>query len=198
MRSARFWVWTAPALLWAAFTFWYTNTAGAFTEDEVTTVMAQLQAEGATSQTVERMRRFMLEDDGGQFLMVNLIDLADGGQPKLDHYMEHMLPAMLKRASHPVLLGGTVNQAMDLLGIDGAENWTSAAVVRYRSRRDILEIATNPVFAERHDSKLAALTKTIAVPIEPGVYLSDPRLLLFLGLLALAGVVNAVVGGRKD
>ena len=38
---------------------------------------------------------------------------------------------------------------------------------------------------ERHAYKLAAMEKTIAYPVEPGLFLSDLRVLLFL-LLALA------------
>jgi hypothetical protein len=42
----------------------------------------------------------------------------------------------------------------------------------------MVEIASNPVFAERHQHKRAALKKAIAFPVENRLYYSDPRFLL--------------------
>ena len=63
--------------------------------------------------------------------------------------------------------------------------WTTGAGMRYRSRRDMLDIATNPAFAGSHEFKVAAMRKTIAFPIDPWIQLGDPRLVLALlfGLL---------------
>jgi hypothetical protein len=65
------------------------------------------------------------------------------------------------------------------------ETWSIAAGMRYRSRRDLLEIGTNPAFSGRHEFKIAAMQKTIAFPIDPWFQLGDPRLVLalVLGLL---------------
>ena len=50
----------------------------------------------------------------------------------------------------------------------------------------------NPVFSDKHDYKIEALAKTIAVPIAPSIYLSDLRLILLLVLLAVIGIANAL------
>ena len=194
IRSGRFWLWHAPLLFWLAFTVWYTNTAGALSPEEIEDFMTRLAPGGDPVGSVERLRRFMVEDEGDQFLMVNLLHRAStpDADESMDRYMAHMLPAMLKRASHPMLSGVVVADAMDLAGIEGAEAWSSVGVVRYRSRRDLMAIATDPAFGGEHDFKLAALAKTIAVPVEPDIYLSDLRVLLLLVLLAVVGVVNAV------
>jgi hypothetical protein len=55
--------------------------------------------------------------------------------------------------------------------------------MRYRSRRTMMEISTDPAFAGRHDFKLAALDKTIAFPVSPLLNPGDARLLLALALL---------------
>ena len=193
LRRGRVWLWLGPALLWLAFCFWYTNTAGAFTPEETAAVTAQLQENGASPERIDQIKQFMAGDAGGQFLMVNLLHSAprEGADESMDRYMAHMLPAMLKRASHPMLFGPVVAPAMDLAGIEGAQTWTTVGVVRYRSRRDLLAIAFDPVFNDKHEFKLGALTKTIAVPVEPALYLSDPRMLLLLALLAVVGLVNA-------
>ena len=49
--------------------------------------------------------------------------------------MEHMYPELLKRASHPVFVGNSVLQAVDIVGIENAEDWDSMALMRYKSRR---------------------------------------------------------------
>ena len=198
LRSARLWLWAGPAVLWLVFCFWYTNTSGAITEAEREAFLTAAAQGGMTDAELASIERFMAEDDGDQFLMVNLLELAADPEASANmaRYMEHMYPALLGRACHPMLAGDAIHSAMDLTGIEGAETWTSTGVVRYRSRRDLLEIALNPVFSDKHDYKIAALAKTIAVPIAPIIYLSDLRFLLLLALLAAVGVVNAVWSRR--
>jgi hypothetical protein len=64
--------------------------------------------------------------------------------------------------------------------------------MRYRSRRDIMEIITDPRFAERHEYKVGGLLKTIAVPTEPTLNPGDPRL-----LLGLVGVILMLLFRRR-
>jgi hypothetical protein len=103
-------------------------------------------------------------------------------------YMEHMIPELLKRACHPVIMGDAVHTVIDIVGIEGAEQWTAGAFFRYRSRRSFMEIISNPAINARHEFKLAALNKTIAYPIETNLYLGDLRLLLGMLLLALTAL----------
>ena len=134
--------------------------------------------------------------------MVNLLHMAGNGPDEMsadeamDRYMAHMLPAMLKRASHPIFVGPVTHTAMDLVGIDGAEVWSSVGIVRYRSRRDILEIALDPIFDDKHAFKVAALAKTIAVPVEPVIPIGDLRWLTLPLLLLFYALVLALRGRR--
>ncbi len=202
--TTRLWLWLVPGVLYAGFCFWYTNTGGALSDDEITMFVQQMERTGRGPQEIANMRRFMEDDTGRQFLMVNIIDMADTPRPVegaspdesssqvMGRYMEHMFPELFKRASHPAFMGNAVFNSMDIVGIEGAEQWTSAALMRYRSRRDLLEIAFNPVFAGKHEFKMAALDKTIAYPVEAQLYLSDLRLLLFLILLAGVSLLDLV------
>ena len=108
-------------------------------------------------------------------------------------YMEHMWPELLKRACHPVMLGTATAAAMDVWGIEGAEDWTSVGMMRYRSRRDLIDIASNPAFQGPHEFKIASMTKTIAFPVDPWFQLGDPRLVLALAFVA----IGALVGRRE-
>ncbi len=194
------WTWLIIAVIYLAFFSWYTSFDGPLTEAEIERYLALSQARDPVSsaQDLARMRAFMEEDTGDDFVMINIAHLydaplqIDGVEPGdttsdvLAKYMQYMFPAMLSRASHPVFQGPAVSSAMDIMNADGMEAWTIGAGVRYRSRRDMLEIGTNPEFAGRHEFKVAAMAKTIAFPVDPFSYLGDPRLILAL-LLGLIG-----------
>ncbi len=206
--NKRILLWTLPTLLYVVLALWYTNTGGPLSQDEIEAFVEQFEASGFTDEQVAPLRRFMEEDTGRQFLMVNLVDLKEvpdaipGAAPiassaaAMEHYMEYMYPALLRRASHPAIAGQAVFDAMDLAGIEGAEHWQMAALMRYRSRRDLLEIASNPEMRVRHPYKLAALEKTIAFPIEPTLYFGDPRIILALALLAATALADLALYRR--
>lgn len=196
------WVWLVLGLLYAAFFGWYTSLEGPLTDEEIANYMARFESrEPALSrERIAQLREFMEQDTGDDFVMVNVIDMyetplrIEGVEPGetsdevLGKYMEYMWPALISRASHPVISGQAANTAMDLVNADGMERWTQGAGMRYRSRRDMLEIATNPSFAHSHEFKVAAIRKTIAFPIDPWIHLGDPRLVLglLLGLIGFA------------
>ena len=194
------WTWLIIALIYLAFFSWYTSFEGPLTPAEIEHYLELFEAQdpNTTAEDVARIRAFMEEDTGDDFVMINVIHLYDTPQQidgvapgdttddVLAKYMEYMLPAMLSRASHPVFRGSAVSPAMDILNADGMDIWSAGAGVRYRSRRDLLDIATNPDFAGRHLFKVAAMVKTIAFPVDPFIYLGDPRLVLAL-LLVLIG-----------
>ncbi len=200
--STRTKLWLVPALLYGIFVFWYTDFSGPLSDNEVDQFVATMKANGSEPETIAFIKKFARQDSGRQFLMVNNIDMnesppnVEGAEPGesasklMGRYMAHMIPALLARACHPVLMGSAVYPTMDLVGIEGAENWDQAALFRYRSRRALLEIVTNPAFNGKHHFKTAALDKTIAYPIETSLYLGDPRLLLGLIILALTALID--------
>ncbi|TNE57077.1 MAG: hypothetical protein EP340_09910 [Alphaproteobacteria bacterium] len=197
-----YWVWIGLAVIYGVFFLWYTNLAGPLKPDEIRAVLEKFAEGGASPARLAMIQRFMEEDDGRQIIMVNLLDVADGevtvrgetlsGQAAMARYMAHMMPALLKRACHPVLFGPIVSPAMDRVGIEGADDWKAAGLVRYRSRRDLVAIASDPAFKAPHDFKLASLERTLAFPFTPKINLGDPRLILALLFLSIAGVIPRV------
>lgn len=198
--SAPRWVWLACAIIYIAFFSWYTSFGGPLTAAERESYLAQFAAANpdAPPEALARISRFMAEDTGDDFVMLNVIDMYDTPQPMegikpgetssevLGKYMAYMWPALLSRASHPVMIGSAASTAMDLMNAPGMARWDQGALMRYRSRRDMLEIASNPAFQGSHNFKVAAMEKTIAFPLDPWFQLGDPRLVLAL-ILALAG-----------
>ncbi|MEM7077877.1 MAG: hypothetical protein AAF513_04520 [Pseudomonadota bacterium] len=196
------WIWIVLTLLYVSFFAWYTSFGGPLTEEEIEDYMARFEQResGAGPESLAHMRRFMEEDTGDDFVMVNVIDIyeqplqiegvtpGESSAAVLGKYMEYMWPALIARASHPVIVGTAAHRAMDIMNADGMENWTQGAGMRYRSRRDLLEISSNPQFQGAHHFKVAAMRKTIAFPIDPWYQLGDPRfvLALLLGLIGCA------------
>ena len=198
------WVWLAPALFYLIFFSWYTNLKGPLSPEEINHFVDILEANGSTPDRIVEIKRFMEEDDGKHFYMMNLLDLTDN-PPQLsatgpdassaelmDHYMEFMNPELYSRACHPVFFGRVLADALDLSGIENAESWDQAALFRYRSIRDMIAIVTNPKFLERHDYKIASLEKTIANPVKPLFFLGDLRFILGLILFVLVSIVNSI------
>jgi hypothetical protein len=193
-------VWLVLAVLYAAFTGWYTSCSGPLTPDEVDAYVARLMERGARDPArLALWRRFLETDTGDDFAMWNAVLLRDdpgavegvasGGtsEEMLARYTEPFLGAALLRAAHPVILGSAASDALDVWGIEGAERWTTGALVRYRSRRDVIELALHALQSDVHRFKVAAMEKTIAFPLDPWFQAGDPRLLLAL-VFAVAGL----------
>ena len=197
-------------LVYGVFFLWYTPLGGPLEADEIDHYVALFAERGLDFEGQNRLRRFLEQDTGGDFVMLNAIELRDtpvpveGVQPGesssqvLGKYMEYMWPALLKRACHPVLFGSAAAGALDVWGIEGALEWSQGAGMRYRSRRDMMEISTHPAFDGRHDFKNAAMAKTIAFPIDPWFHLGDPRLLLGLVTAILLLAQRTLLMARKN
>lgn len=199
--------WITLLAVYAAFFYWYTSFGGPLTEDEITHYMdiVESPSPSPSPERIAMMRKFMEEDTGDDFVMLNVIHMYDkplqiqGVEPGqssaevLSKYMQYMMPALLKRACHPVIYGAAAGPAMDLMNADGMDVWTTGAGMRYRSRRDLLEIAMNPAFAGSHEFKIAAMQKTIAFPLDPWMQAGDPRLLLAL----ILGLIGALISWRQ-
>jgi hypothetical protein len=208
--STRIKLWLLPTLFYAIFVFWYTDFGGPLNDEEIDEFIQVMTDDGVAPERINFFVKFFREDSGRQFLMVNALDMSKNppaveGAPEgadadtlMAVYMEHMIPELLKRACHPVLMGDAVYAAVDVVGIEGAEQWSAAAVLRYRSRRALMEIASNRDIAGPHEYKLAALEKTIAYPIETSLYLSDPRFLLALLLIALTALLDSIGKARPS
>jgi hypothetical protein len=186
-------------VLYLSFFSWYTSFGGPLSPEEVEHYVA-LMAEQNPDGTPERramMRAFLESDTGDDFVMWNTMEMhatplqVDGVEPGetsmevLAKYMEYMWPALLRRACHPVFMAQAAGPSLEMFGMDGARNWSQGAGMRYRSRRDLMQIATNPEFQGSHDFKIAAMAKTFAFPGDPWFHMGDPRLLLALIFLVI-------------
>ena len=211
--------WLILGSVYIVFFFWYTDIEGALSQEEIQGFLNKHEQniiDNRLSTNLEELqlrmdflRRFMEEDSGRQFIMVNNIEMdpdpgdvpgANSGESAdelLSRYMEHMWPNLLKRASHPIFGGNAIWQSMDLVGIEGAETWDQMALMRYKSRRAFMEIVTHPNMMDRHDFKVAAMQKTIAYPVEPFAYFSDLRIILGMLMVIIGLSIQLILISKK-
>ncbi len=202
--------WAALLALYLLFFSWYTSFGGPLSDEEVEHYFALLTQRNPDMSAERRamFRDFLASDTGDDFVMLNVIDLhdtpiqvdgvesGDTSSEVLGKYMEFMFPELLRRACHPVLFGQSAAPALEMFGIDGVSIWDQGAGMRYRSRRDMLEITSNPAFQGSHEFKIAAINKTFAFPIDPWFQLGDPRLILAL-LLSTIGFALSSISARR-
>ena len=202
--------WIISLLLYFGFFVWYTNLSGPLSEEEIDLVIKRMDKGETTISEVDRSNfiKFLRNDDGGDFYMVNFLDLNENppimektgesatATDLLDYYMEYMYPELFIRASHPVFAGNVSANAIDHLGAEETKEWDRTAIMRYRSIRDMLEIGSNEIFSERHEYKINALIKTIAIPVSAPIFF-DFRLIFFLFLLTLTLLVDKLRFRRK-
>mgnify|MGYP001185994632 CR=1 FL=1 len=194
-------IWGFALLFYACFWCWYVGFRKKITAEEVDEIMVFFNSHDSMSEKRKMsLQKFFSNDDGKDFVMVNLLDLAQPrreSSKKLAAYQKVFLGALLRKAGHPVFVATAASGNIENVACEHADDWSAAGMVRYRSRRDMLEIAGNPDFQGPHEFKIAAMNKTIAFPADPWMQAGDPRFLLAL-LLLIAGLLNSLGWAKRD
>ena len=202
------WIWLAAVAAYAVFSGWYWNWRGPLTRPEIDEGLAALERTGNhDSEVLATMRAFLEADDGREFLMVNLLRLhpglvtpPGGGPPEnpremLERYSGPFLGALLRRAGHPAFIGAAAAGGyLEQWGVEKNPGWTAAAAIRYRSRRDMIELVNDPRFADAHAFKSAAIDSTLAFPTSPGFVTLGPRVWVALVLALVAALAQLALG----
>jgi hypothetical protein len=185
-----------------AFFGWYTSFGGPLSDEEIAYYGAVVEEVAEDPERVKVWMHFMETDTGDDFVMLNAIDLHDtpeqvpGVEPGetsdevLAKYTRPFLGKAFLSGAHPVVMGWAAAPAIDIWGIEGANDWSQGGLVRYRSRRDLLEqlVAIRDLGDSNiHAFKIAAMEKTIAYPLDPWFQLGDPRFVFAL-LFAIVGL----------
>lgn len=198
------WIWGGAAALYAAFRLWYDGWRRPLRPDEVESFLAALAGTpGAALNDLAVLRRFLSEDDGREFVMLNLVRLAPGdvahpvsGAPTpakrlMREYVAGFLPTLLKRGGVPALQARKIGGYVDAWNTAPDPGWTIVGLMRYRSRRDMAKLATDPRFVAAHPFKAAAIPVTFSFPtaLGPGL-LMGPRVWVGLALALAAALLQ--------
>jgi hypothetical protein len=195
-------LWILAALVYLVFRLWYDGQRKPLTSEEIEHYVQLIRdqgGEGMDEQKIETVRRFMQEDDGNEFIMVNLVEFNDSpvthpetgedikAPALLTEYTRPFLGGILRRAGHPVIAGRGVGGYLDAWNTPEDPGWHMVGLVRYRSRRDVVVSSfADPAFAAIHKYKIAAMKQTFAFPMQTRLgFYASPRwtvaLLLALG-----------------
>jgi hypothetical protein len=184
-------------LLYLAFWAWHSPWRHKLTQAEIDHYMAiieklPLQQEEAKAIT-SRIRRWAEADDGKPFYMFNLIHFFPQlrtfpGAPEFHgtpqesnvYYMKRIKWQWLSHAAYPIFDG--VPQAENLINIQPERTWGQVTVVRYRNRRTLLKLVSDPAYAPAEPYKFMAMELDL-VPVSGRLVIPDLRWLLGTGLI---------------
>jgi len=189
--SAAFLLWHQP---------WFSKPLTAAEVDAAFAVSIDRAAALAESEKV-KLRSFFSSDDGRPFYNVNLMlyreaaTYADGAQrpgirtgaDAADAYARVVIPQLLRRGSYPVFISSKISNLLED-GAPGADFFQHIGIVRYRSRRDMLNMISDPDYLAGAPHKFASLAKNVAVPMTGFVPL-DATVVIPLILFGLAALV---------
>ncbi len=211
MRSIALSIWAAALVLYGGFWLWYVGIPRPLTHDEIEAHLAQVVSAELpiTPQQLATLRAFLEADDGGEFLMLNLVRMHPGDvlapgatEPRpasevASGYSSHFMPALLRRAGHPAYFGRAAAGYLEQWGVEPDPGWTFAAAIRYRSRRDLIELVVDPRFAGAHEFKAAAMSNTLAFPTTPALVVVGPKIWVGLALALVAALAQIGVGALR-
>lgn len=196
------WIWALAGIAYGGFWFWYVGMPRPLTQTEIDAHMATVEAAGmdiAPGQ-LATLRAFLEADDGREFFMLNLVRINQGpvlapgatemsnARTVLDGYTRHFMPALFRRAGHPAFFGRAAGGYVEQWNVAPDPGWTFGAAIRYRSRRDMIELVVDPRFANAHAFKAAAIATTFAFPTSPGFVMVGPKIWVGLALALLAAL----------
>lgn len=191
-------IWISALALYAIFWLWYVGFRKPLSAKEIDDYLDKLEAVNPNDNNdLGDLRHFLENDTGKSFVMVNSVQLkptpdlvegvkeGDSSLKTLIAYHKPFMKMMFKRAGIGIFQGRMATKSIDVIGIDNAEDWTISAINRFRSRRDFIEIMITPEFHEKHELKYAALSKSIATPVDPWFQLGGVP--LTVGLIVALG-----------
>jgi hypothetical protein len=203
---ASFWVWGVALLGYAAFLAWYVNWRGPLSKAEIETLVTQMRASNVghgDQDEIPVIRRFLEEDDGREFFMLNVIrlsenDVADPDTGELRPvrqvmagYTRMFMPALFARGGHPALAARRIGGMVDTWGLQEVPEWSMMGYIRYRSRRDLAHLVCNPRFGGAHAFKFAAMPQTFNFPTRPMIMtLAGPRIWVGLSFALVAAMAQ--------
>ncbi len=112
-------------------------------------------------------------------------------QPRelIQEYFRPFAVSLFLHGGHPVITSRKVAGYIDSWNVPPDPGWTMAGMMRYRSRRDMLELTLDPRFMNAYPFKAAAVEQTYSFPTQVlSSMVLRPRSAVALGLMLLASL----------
>jgi hypothetical protein len=200
-------IWGTALALYVLFRAWYDNWRGPVRPDEIEAFLRNARARGADKlNDLDIVRKFLEEDDGREFVMLNLVRVAPGmvadpdtgvptdGRKLLARYTGPFMRRLFLHGGHPALAARKIGGYVDAWHVPPDPGWTIMGYMRYRSRRDMMQLAGDPTFDALHKFKVAGTAETFSFPTRPLIRIFvGPRLWVFLVLALAAALAHIAV-----
>jgi hypothetical protein len=204
MLLGAWWIWVVALALYIVFRLWYDNWRGPLSPQEVNDFMNQVSGLKMSEYSDPKdLRAFLEADDGKEFVMVNLVRVHTGelahphtGKPTkgidlLREYGNSFVKVLVRHGGHPVLVMRKVGGYIDSWNTPPDPGWHVAGSMRYRSRRDMMQLALDPSVRDVHILKTAATATTFSFPSQVVLGLAiRPRVWVALLLTLSAALVH--------
>ena len=195
-----------PFLLYTAFLLWHGGRSKPLTISETESLLAEMQKRAGKqvpaeekSPILDQFRELAKNDDGREYYMVNLLKFrpkalypagssySDDPLAANNRYNRTIIPLLLKHGGYPVFDSLVLSR---FIHPNGADDWDHIAMVRYRSRRDMLKMAIEIAGKGVDVHKWAALEKTQVFPVKPLFNLNFIRGMVAIILFAVAMLIH--------
>lgn len=210
------WLWTFLVALFGVFMAWHEWRGPPLDRAEIDARIADLRAHRQVADVpaataaddhdlLHDLRTLAASDDGGEYFMVNLIQfrnraryppgyesLGTDARAADSRYSAIVVPELLARGSYPIYVSDVAGRFIDYRG---AERWDVVAIVRYRSRRDMLDMVRALQNNAGGVHKWAAIEKTQVFPTHANVRVVPLPMVAGL-LLLLLGTAAQLVAYR--
>ena len=194
------------AAAYLLFLVWYGGRGKPLTPEETEGLLAQMKQRARdeyqmTPALLEELRELAHSDDGREFYMFNLIlfrpkplyppgsDYPGGVMAADARYNKAILRALLRNHSLPVFVGKVRGRFIEE---PGDIRWQRVAIVRYRSRRDMLKMVLSVAHLDVGVHKWASIEKTQVFPVQGKLSLIFVRGAV-AAMLALLGLVLSLL-----
>lgn len=199
------------ALVYAGFLFWHGGHGTPMSAQErdayFKLVDDKARAAGMTPNPalIEELHRLMETDDGNEFYMLNLINYhaiaqyppgspySGTGLEADARYNRAIAPLLFKHGNYPVFVGEPQGRFIDEAG---DTQWQRVALVRYRSRRDLMEMIVDLVDMPVGVHKWASISKTQVFPTRAMFIIGSARSPVALLLALLGGLIHLALRKR--
>lgn len=205
--------WSIWMGLYLGFLWWHGVFATPLSTDEINQYAQRLH-ELRPNQPIEAYKEQLAKDNGNPIFMVNAIKYFEEpvktpnqekeieAEQLVKTYNHFVGKFLIQRGSYPLYLGKATGGTAASWGVEDAEGWSEATVVRYRNLRTMVELATSEEFNEKISYKRAALEKTIVYPTEKRLMAGGLEYLVFFILLsvglAIQLLLNLKFKGRNN
>lgn len=166
-------------VLYAAFLLWYGGRSRPLCAAEKLSFMQLVSGQNLERDDPElfaSLQRLLEQDDGREFVMLNLIHYRDKAAypPGMNfgdsavaadrRYARAFFPWLLRYGNVPLLIARRSGSFIEPAGV---EHWQVVAMIRYRSRRDFIRSVTAVIGKDVMVHKWAAIETTHVFPIRP-------------------------------